>query len=866
MTDHNDRKPNSLPVLFDHGDSPTIPQETPMKHIWIMRSWTDDPEPLRVPIVDDQSVADAMRSAGAVVPAELFAATPEGKQLAAGEMLGGMVRDGAIVRCSQMEMVPGGGERAGEHGASAGRGLRSVVALIAFVVASLAAPTLGHAEGTVAVIKDEALRTLLDDVHKARSAVEILDDQVTKRTDDIISAADACWGEHGDELRAVMSREIRDVVSDFRVDASSFEVFLKQYKAVIDDGESVNVIVDSAVRRTWQQVSPLLRKAAEDARGQQVACVEEALGEAQDAIVEETHAAVRKYFPSVDGVVIFSTSPLEAEADTNVQAVLENLDGQIGLKTGGGIAVLLTRRLVERLAIKLGAKGLARFIPVIGWVMIGGDAYEAATARRELEVAVRTELLKEAHGKIDLALAWHGVAGGPDRRSAATKAVERSLVSFTSYAKSRAKDLANVGPVMSNRHLGAWLDRHGEDTPREVVVRQLANLWTDFGKLAVEQPLTTLQDVQLAAGGLALRPLADALSTDLLKEFERGGAAFLRVGRLLGTDLTKHLCGKQTNWSELAMGLEPYHHVRDMQSLRGVLVCLDEGLPCMALTDTQLRDVHRHRELVVQLSRVGAPAEMMLSIVTSASLRALTTELQRFEALFGVVLRRASLEQLSMLRGAETREALLQLFDYAGAERGWSIDAFGARLGEILDDEVPMVRREGSLAGVRQYDRLLREDGLTPSEARDRVERSILLVEQGYPAEVRGDSARFERADRVAGLFPLGGPIVYRAWNALEPALPWLKWVILGVIAPFLTAVSFRVLVGAWRFATSGFQATGRPTTPAPPRGRATVPSPPDATSGATRSVATPSHQRGGAMPRIEPTLVAQGSRRRPRR
>ena len=79
------------------------------KHVWVMRQWADDPEPIRVGLSDGETVAAALRARDIEVPEKFFVTTADGRQFPGNEVTGHQLRDGAIVRISQMEMVPGGG-------------------------------------------------------------------------------------------------------------------------------------------------------------------------------------------------------------------------------------------------------------------------------------------------------------------------------------------------------------------------------------------------------------------------------------------------------------------------------------------------------------------------------------------------------------------------------------------------------------------------------------------------------------------------------------------------------------------------------------------------------------------------------------
>lgn len=81
------------------------------RHVWVMATWSDDVEPRRLPVFDAEPVANALARSGFALPGRAFLTTGDGRQFDVRSVRGDDLRDGSLVRLSQVEFVPGGGGR-----------------------------------------------------------------------------------------------------------------------------------------------------------------------------------------------------------------------------------------------------------------------------------------------------------------------------------------------------------------------------------------------------------------------------------------------------------------------------------------------------------------------------------------------------------------------------------------------------------------------------------------------------------------------------------------------------------------------------------------------------------------------------------
>ena len=629
----------------------------------------------------------------------------------------------------------------------------------------------------------------------------------------------AYW--QAEDVSAAFQRHYRDIeriIAQVHIDPrfDTLDTLWAQYKSFYDD-EKLNEISDAFVRDTLQAIQTT-----------QESFIEETLTgfrEHANSVYEETQRDIGR---ELDRIVRkqFDYWPELASNPASITLRPEDIQGpqRAGAPMVGfaGALLLILRKQIAGTIVKIvGGKVLgqvaAKFVPVVGALLLVWDVVDATQAKVQLEDKLREIFVEQYRVALTPELFWD--KSRQEVRTEFRKGIDR-WVEATRVDIERMME-RDVAVLIQNPSFEAYAEemlKKGHNL--EQVAEQLRALREDFGPLSNELAIDQMYDIrsllprEAAAERGFLPRLIDVFGADFVPLVDHHKRLFLEVAWEIGPENLREL---------LARGLDPrevYDSYRkslnrddSANAKKGFILAWHMGLDLRPgkINAAFLEKLFANRDLAEQLQRDEVPQDKLIGILASDKVRGIVANVYAKDAILGGGFARGfDLVEMDN-RYADPRQVtdLVNLFhqQHPGADRATS-DRF---IQEIREDswKADIFSRHGQTGLEIAAAHIKGEPSAYELEM---TKKAIALYEQGYPLDVVKDRQAVDYAHDYSAL----GQSFFNLTYPIQKHLGSLGTLILGLVVVVTLAYLGGFLSRRFRPAPALATGTVSPPPPAP--------------------------------------------------
>ncbi len=540
----------------------------------------------------------------------------------------------------------------------------------------------------------------------------------------------------------------------------------------------------------------------------------------------------------------------------------ERSSGQTGsvVVLVAGLMLVIGRKIIQRLMAhvlrSVVGKALAKLLPILGWLLLAWEVWDAGSAKASLEETMRQQFLEEYRSSVTAASFWNQ-AGEGSLRSSVEQALDDLLPRWERICREEARAQLDVAPTLAtSESLRDFVaDRAARGQDFLVISDQVKELRKIFGPdLLARTSVKVLLELRGAAPD---REELSALARDpelrLVEEFQRSGKIFLEAVHAMGVETFRELHpliyalapspDKAPPWQLLRHAFATsLGRLPRPAAARGVLVLLAVPLPPELFSETALALVGSRESLFAAVRQaVNDDGEKLATLFSAEELLAKIALAREEDALLADALLRAC---PATFWGSWNPTDLRALLSAARVRRDmFQLSADDAVRGLYRTGDMALLFRESGSVGVRLWYRFVGEEG---GDVQKRWAReAISLAARGFDPEKLQTPENLSWASFCA-LLPVGGPSLFDLLSRVGETTRFL--LILGGLA-------LPLLLGAWIIKRLVVLFRGIPRTP--PAGARIYPSaPPQEAVDATFS-----EQKTPALPEERPDDAGAGDK-----
>ncbi len=651
-----------------------------------------------------------------------------------------------------------------------------------------------------------------------RKILERLDAWSTSRLPDLVKA-------HQDHVtRTLETTSLPD-------DISTWKVYWHNLKAGVGATGDLQALIGLFMQNAETRLAPVMTEFQETLTKELQGELSLLLEEAMQRIREPFQEVTLRHFP------LYRTMTLPTPNSRNLLPELRSPESSPG-QTGSvvvlvtGLMLVIGRKIIQRLMAhvlrSVVGKALAKLLPILGWLLLAWEAWDAGNAKASLEETMRQQFLEEYRSSVTAASFWNQ-EGDASLRSSVEQALDDILPRWERICREEARAQLDVAPTLATseslRDFVAERAARGQDFL--VISDQVKELRKIFGPdLLARTPVKVLLELRAAAPDREeLATLARDPELRLVEEFQRSGKIFLEAVHAMGTEIFRELHPliyalapspeKAPPWQLLrhafATSLGRQHHPA---AARGVLVLLAVPLPPELFSQTALALVGSREELFDAVRRAVNDDGEKLATLFSAEEFLTKIALAREEnaPLADALLRACP----AAFWGSWNPANLRALLSAARVRRDmFQLSPDDAVRGLYQTGDMALLFRESGSVGVRLWYRFVGEDG---GDVQKRWAReAIALAARGFDPEKLLTPEDLSWAGFCA-LLPVGGPSLFDLLSGVGKTTRFL--LILGALALPLLLVAWigKRLVGLLRGARHTPPAGARIYPSAPPQ------------------------------------------------
>ncbi len=609
----------------------------------------------------------------------------------------------------------------------------------------------------------------------------------------------AYW--QSEEVSAAFQRHYRDVeriIAQVHIDPrfDTLDTLWAQYKSFYDD-EKLNEISDAFVRDTLQAIQTT-----------QESFIEETLsgfGKHLNSVYIETQRDIGK---ELDRIVRrqFAYWPELASNPASITLRPEDIQGppRAGAPMVGfaGALLLILRKQIAGTIIKIvGGKVLgqvaAKFLPVVGALLLVWDVVDATQAKVQLEDKLREIFVEQYRVALTPELFWD--KSRQEVRTEFRKGIER-WVEATRGDIERMME-RDVAVLIQNPSFEAYAREMLEKGRNlEQVAEQLRALREDFGPLSNELAIDQMYDIRSLLSREAeaergfLPRLIDVFGADFVPLVDHHKRLFLEAAWEIGPENLREL---------LARGLDPrevYDSYRKLlnrddsaHAKKGFILAWHMGLDLRPgkINAASLEKLFANRDLAEQLRRDELPQDKLIGILASDKVRGIVANVYAKDAILGGAFARGFeiVEIDNRYDNPQKVTDLVKLFhaQHPGADRATS-DRF---IQEIRENswKSDIFSRHGQTGLEIAAAHIENEPSAYEMEM---AKKAITLYEKGYALEVVKDRQAVDYAYDYSAL----GQWYFDLTHTVQKNLGSLGNLILGLVVLVMVVVTLGYLGG----------------------------------------------------------------------
>ncbi len=608
---------------------------------------------------------------------------------------------------------------------------------------------------------------------------------------------DAYW--QTDKVVASFQRhyqDIENIVQQVAIDPrfDTLDSLLAQYKSFYDDSglnEISDVFVQDSMRAIQRSQETFIDKTLTDFSQH----LNEIYGNTQRAIGTDLDRLVQKqfdYWPEVtSNLAPLSVQPKDIKGPEGTSAPMAGFAGALILILRKQISNTITKVLGAKLVGKVGAK----FVPVVGTLLIVWDVIDATQAKVQLETSLRDIFVQEYRSSLTPELVWQG-----SREEVQTE-YRKEINRWVENTKRDIDRMMEVAVLIQNPSFEAYAkEQVDKGYSLEDLADQLRSLHEDFGALVNELSIDKMYYIQsllprpaVAERGFLPR-LIDVFGADFVPLVDHHKRIFFEAAWEIGPENLRTV---------LAQGLDPrdvYDSFRRLlnrddstNAKKGFILAWQLGLDLRPgqINAGFLEKLFAQRDLAEKLLRDEVPQDKLIGILTNDKVRGIVANVYTKDAILGGAFARGYeiVEIDNRYDDPQKVTDLVNLFhaQHPGADRATS-DRFIKELREN-SWKSDTFSRHGQTGLEIASAHIENEPSAYEMEM---SKKAITLYEEGYPLEIVKDRSAVDYAYDFSSL----GQWYFDLTYPIQKNLGSLGTLILGLVMLVMMVVTLGFLGG----------------------------------------------------------------------
>ena len=568
-------------------------------------------------------------------------------------------------------------------------------------------------------------------------------------------------------------------------DVSSLGVAWKQMKAGVYDSGDLDSLLEGFIRQAQTTLEPHQENLAEHIDIQLEETLAAELKQAQDSIRAPFQDILTRYFPVLN-VPNWHVTPLPTlpgvqekdRSDVPVAAII------------GLLLVILRRQIIKLMTAKMVGKVLGKLIPVVGYLLLAYDLWDATQAKADLERELRTQFLSTYQEEFSPTTIWNQPVeeGELSTRQQLEQQVSTSLQAWSEHCRKEVERMLDAAHIFTlSPNIQNYITEQTEKgRSTQEIIEDMHLVGEVFGPGSIVQaPLGDLLTmIVYAPDKQELARLAHELDTWLLQEYAQHGREVLIAANRLGvpTFLEVVQAGKKLDWYDVHTVFEQYPSNLSEPARRGLVVALSEQVATSGVAPATLENIARHEKLFQIVAPLVTPdTKKLFRLFGSTSVmdivdRTYQTNAEAAQAF----LSQWPVRTWERYRAPARFDALLAVADYRLTERKQAAPDFARELGER--DELTHTFADVGLCGVQLWDTYV--GSVAGRYQREKAENAIYLYKESYPCDILQTPeglAEVQLYHRLTlGLAP----------EAFQMAMPFWKIIYVGTIVLIILLVA----------------------------------------------------------------------------
>lgn len=534
----------------------------------------------------------------------------------------------------------------------------------------------------------------------------------------------------------------------------------------------------------------------------------EAFQEAQHNLasrIDSLMASEFKYWPDC-----FTTIPIVAPDVQNTASVKE-LPGTPGWRTvvGGGLVATslmkkiggrivgkvrqrVARKAGQKVSKKVAGKVAGKFIPFVGPILLGLDAYDAVTARTRMEEFLRGVVLQQYAAEMRPSAIWRGSINGGSIRENVLSDVRSQLSSWAEQTSEIAYSFLDTAILLENPTFQTFIEqKHQEGWSMVQISDYCSQLKSIFGPLCKEAPSVDMlvNMMVLAPSRTDLSRLSDALGRQIFPLYQAHGRLILNAGADLGPDLLARLLRTGEDWKKIHRLFSKHlSGSSSKQAREGLMFCIQKGIDPNQVDNPEFyARVIEHRSLVMQLVQ-GKVGQVRIADVLAdkESTGLLESCLPRAPGLVVPLVDNLPLTRLARYTATHRGKALIEAFIVCRSME-MTAEQFTLYLKES-DRLIGIYEEYGSIGLDIHFSYIKRHSG---SVQKEWAEKALSLYEKGCPVHICKDKENIKMSSFYYS-FP-GGKQIYDFLYPMIQNIPVIAHIVLFSILVLILCTPYFV-------------------------------------------------------------------------
>ena len=609
---------------------------------------------------------------------------------------------------------------------------------------------------------------------------------------------DAYW--QSDKVTAAFQRHYQDiekivqqVVIDPRFD--TLDAILAQYKSFYDDSK-LNEISDAFVQDSLRAIQGTQETFIDKTLDDFGQYLNDVYGETQRNIGNDLDRLVQKqfeYWPELTS----SLAPISVNTrnfqgpEAERKAPMAGFAGALILILRKQISNTITRVLGAKLVGKVGAK----FVPVVGTLLIVWDVIDATQAKVQLESSLRDIFVQEYRTALTPEQVWQG-----SREEVQTQ-YRKEINRWVDNTKRDIEKMMEVAVLIQNPSFEAYAKEQVEKGySLEDLYDQLRSLHEDFGPLVNELKIEKMYYIQsllprqaLAERGFLPR-LIDVFGADFVPLVDHHKRVFFEAAWEIGPENLRAILARDLDLREVYDSYQKLLSRDDSANAKkGFILAWQMGLDLRPgkINTGFLEKLFAEREMAQQLLRDELPQDKLIGILANDKVRGIVANVYAKDAILGGAFARGfeiveidnrygdpqkvtDLINLFHAQHPSADRAISDRFIQEIRENSWQSDIFSRHGQTGLEIAAAHIENEPSAYELEM------------------AKKAIALYEKGYVLEVVKDRQAVDYAYDYSAL----GQWYFNLTYPIQKNLGSLGTLMLGLVVLVLVVVTLGYLGG----------------------------------------------------------------------